>query len=70
MKRQLVVSSNLRSVGYDESSRILEIEFRNGGVYRYRDVPLEVHQELMNSPSLGKYFLANIRDIYQYDKAA
>ena len=35
----LVRSSALRSVGYDQEQRVLEIEFTNGAVYRYFDVP-------------------------------
>ncbi len=33
MNRVSVSSSNLKSVGYDESASILEIEFSQGGVY-------------------------------------
>ncbi len=70
MKRQPVISSNLRSVGYDDSSEILEIEFQSGGVYRYYGVPREVFEELLNASSKGRYFLANIRDTYRYARAA
>jgi hypothetical protein len=68
MIRQPVESSNLRSVGYDEESRILEIELHSGAVYQYYDVPPEVYQELLRAPSLGKYFHANIRNVYQYKR--
>ena len=64
MNRVAVRSSNLVSVGYDGESRILEIEFNKGRVYRYSGVPPEEHEALMNASSLGKYFAANIRDKY------
>ncbi len=64
MKRGTVNSSNLRSVGYDKSVGILEIEFNNGGIYQYFKVPENIYQELMNAPSHGKYFLRFIRDKY------
>jgi hypothetical protein len=70
MDRQAVTSSNLKSVGYDPAKRVLEIEFQNGRVYRYHNVPAEEYDELMKAPSLGRYFIANIRDGYQYDRAA
>lgn len=70
MERQPVSSSNLKSVGYDRDRRVLEIEFQNGRVYRYHDVPPEEYEELMKAPSLGRYFIANIRDGYGYDRAA
>ncbi|MEM4204933.1 MAG: KTSC domain-containing protein [Candidatus Methanomethylicaceae archaeon] len=68
MLRHQVESSNLRSVGYDEATRTLEIEFHSGGIYQYYDVPPEVYQELLCAPSLGKYFHAHIRNIYQYKR--
>ncbi len=70
MDREPVTSSNLKSVGYDRKNRILEIEFQNGRVYRYHGVPPEEYEGLLTAPSLGKYFIANIRDAYRYDKAA
>jgi hypothetical protein len=68
MRRQSVRSSNLHSVGYDESTNTLEIEFNSGGIYQYHNVPLDVYQGLMNAPSHGKYFHAHIKGIYRYTK--
>ena len=68
MKRQSVESSNLASIGYDAANEILEVEFNHGGVYQYFDVPEGVYQELMDAPSHGVYFSANIRNDYQYEK--
>ncbi len=70
MKRQKVSSSNLRSVGYDEAEGILEIEFQDGRVYRYYEVPKEVYEDLLSAPSLGRFFLANVKDVYRYARAA
>jgi KTSC domain len=63
MTRKAVTSSNLRSVGYDATTRTLEIEFKKS-VYQYADVPLEVYEALMAAPSHGSYFIQNIRDVY------
>jgi hypothetical protein len=42
MRRRLVNSSSIVSIGYDSKRRELEIEFRESGdVYRYFDVPIE-----------------------------
>lgn len=68
MKRQSVESSNLRSVGYDEFLLVLEIEFKSGAVYRYYGVPSEVHDELVNAESVGKYFNANVKSKYNFLK--
>ena len=68
MKRQSVESSNIRSVGYDEFLLVLEIEFKSGAVYRYYGVPAEVHDELINAESVGKYFNANVKSKYSFLK--
>jgi len=68
MNRVPVSSSNLSSVGYDESNQVLEIEFHGGRVYQYFDVPKRIHQELMKANSHGKYFNRNIEDKYRYDQ--
>ena len=64
MERQNVSSSNLRSVGYDAQSQILEIEFRNGRVYQYYEVPQDIYKDLMTAASKGSYFNDVIKDAY------
>ena len=39
MRRRLVESASIRSVGYDVATRTLELEYVNGSVYQYYDVP-------------------------------
>lgn len=69
MQRQSVESSNLRSVGYDEFLLVLETEFKSVvAVYRYYGVPSEVHDELINAESVGKYFNANVKSKYNFLK--
>lgn len=68
MNRQPVTSSNIASIGYDADSQTLEIEFLNGGVYQYFDVPQHVHEELMNADSHGQYLAQNIKGVYRYSK--
>ncbi len=64
MRRIPVSSSNLVSVGYDSDSRILEVEFRQGAVYQYSNVPASIHDGLMDAASHGSYFHDHIRDKY------
>lgn len=68
MNRQPVSSSNIASIGYDANSQTLEIEFLNGGVYQYFDVPQHVYDELMNADSHGQYLAQNIKGAYRYSK--
>ena len=58
------------SVGYDEETRTLEVEFHRGGIYGYFDVENSVHVELMSASSKGRYFNAHIKDRYSYQRVA
>lgn len=64
MKRIIVSSSNIESIGYDEDNKILEIGFKSGGIYQYKSVPKGIFQNLINASSHGKYFSAYIKDKY------
>ncbi len=69
MERQPVTSSMLASVGYDEASAALEVEFVEGGVYQYFGVPSHVHAGLMAANSHGTYFDTHVKKAgYQYAK--
>ena len=56
-----VTSSNLASVGYDEDSLTLRVEFLNGTLYDYYNVPKEVFLDLLNATSKGQFFNQNIK---------
>lgn len=67
MKRVPVTSSNVASVGYDEATKTLEVEFKKGGIYQYFDVPASVHAGLLAAPSIGSYLDADIKKAgYRY----
>ncbi len=69
MDRQPVDSSLIRSVGYDLTDSILEVELLEGGkVYRYFDVPYSVAEELMSAESKGAYFNEHVRDMYSFEE--
>jgi KTSC domain len=65
VERQPVKSRILRSVGYDDHIKILEIEFQNGLVYQYSGVPPKVYADLMHSGETGKYFSEKVRPKFQ-----
>lgn len=49
-----VESSHLENIKYDSDTKILEIEFLNGSVYQYKDVPKNVFQELAEEHGILK----------------
>jgi YD repeat-containing protein len=64
MDRRKVNSSSIRSVGYDERQRVLEIEFSDGRITQYAGVAAEVYRRLMNAPSIISYFRDNIEESF------
>jgi hypothetical protein len=63
--RHAVQSTAIAAVGYSKRRHILEIEFVNGAVYRYLDVPLSVHRDLMSAESKARFYDSKIRKHYR-----
>ena len=65
IRRVSVQSSNIKSIGYDQISRLLVVEFLSGSVYEYYNVPLEIYAQLKTpnrwGGSYGKAFYALIK---------
>lgn len=68
MERIPVDSSNISSIGYDENSYTLEVEFHSGAVYQYFDVPTNVYQGIREAGSKGQYFAQHVKGYYRYVK--
>ena len=64
MDRKKVSSSSIRSVGYDERNRVLEVEFNDGRVNQYSGVSAEVHRRLVSAPSIVSYFRDNVDESF------
>lgn len=57
-------SSWMTDVAYHKSLQIFEIKVKNGGEYRFNDVPEEVFKAFMESSSKGEFYNQHIRDKY------
>ncbi len=68
IERQPVQSTVLASVGYHPAKRLLEIEFHSGAIYRYLDVPEEIHRRLLAAGSKGHFFGSAIRDKFRCER--
>ena len=62
MIRRYVSSSNINSIGYANGT--LEIEFNNGSIYQYNNVPETLYNGLMSASSHGKYFASHIKNSF------
>ncbi len=68
MEREIVSSSTIVSIGYDPGTETLEVEFQNGGVYQYYNVPDPIHKQFMESGSKGQFLYTYIRNAYPYSR--
>ncbi len=53
MHRDSVESSNVATIGYEDG--VLEVEFKNGGVYQYPDVTQEEFDSPVKADSVGRW---------------
>jgi len=64
MNRTPLSSSVIASIGYDNTSQTLEIEFVSSKVYEYQNVLVEVYNDFLSSPSPGNYYNDYIKGEY------
>jgi lysozyme family protein len=70
MQRTPLRSRALVSAGYDAAAQLLELEFHNGRVYRYREVPPGVFDFLMRTASKGSFVNRMIDGRYSYEEVS
>lgn len=68
IERTEVTSSNIRSLGYRLSSFLLQVEFKDGSIYNYYDVPESIYNDFLTSTSKGKFLNNNIAFRFRYEK--
>ena len=54
MKRKRIDSSAIKSAGYRKNT--MQVEFNNGSLYNYADVPKSEFNTLIGAQSAGKHF--------------
>ena len=55
MQRIPVDSSCVKSVGYDDATQTMEINFIKTGPYTYPNVTLDFFELVVNAPSIGAF---------------
>ena len=56
MNHHPVKSSRIASVGYDESSRTLEIRFHQLATLQYQQVPARIFRDFLSVVSKGRFY--------------
>jgi hypothetical protein len=66
VRTRQVDSTSIAAIGHEDD--VLEVRFRNGGVYRYHGVPTAVFARLLAAESKGSFFNRRIRDAYRCER--
>jgi hypothetical protein len=67
LKKIPVESDAVRSIGYDPTVPVLQVEFENGAIYHYMDVPEPEYQALLQAESIGRFVTYRIKPNYRYE---
>lgn len=66
MINQMVISTEIEWIGYDYKRSMLQVEFIEGKIYQYDEVPETVYKSFLNARSHGQFFEGSIKDHYPY----
>jgi hypothetical protein len=66
MRRRPVTSASVKSVGYHLDSGTLELEYVNGSIYRYYEVPQPTYAGLLAAPSIGNFVNTQIKPYFDF----
>ena len=68
VSRVTVNSSSLASIGHSADDNILIVEFKNGSIYRYLEVPAHAYDDLVNAESKGAHFNRFVRSRFAFER--
>lgn len=63
-----IESTAISEIDYDAERAKLLVRFQSGERYVYVGVPGEVHRSFVDAESKGRFFQAEIRDQYPYNR--
>jgi len=70
MERRALRGGKLKAAGYDERDKRLQIDFADGSVLVYKNVPGEVWRRLIAAPNPGSYFEDRIAEEYPSERGS
>ena len=68
MKFIPVESGMILGVRYDDKTQDMDVVFRTGEKYRYKNVPRPEYEGLLEAESHGKYMRKNILGHYEFER--
>jgi len=71
LRLQLVASSSIRAIGYDQNASELWVAYHTAAdPYVYLEIPADAFAELEEAGSKGKYVNRMIKPFYRYERRA
>lgn len=61
-------SSQIEEASYNRENKTMDVKFKTGAIYQYKDVPSEVWEAYCDSESVGKFLNSQIKGKYEYTK--
>lgn len=68
MVNQMVLSTEIEWIGYENKKSMLQVEFIAGGTYQYDNVSEYVYRQFLNAESHTRFFENHIKGKYPYRK--
>lgn len=68
MRHIIAKSSNIQAIDYNEDESSLSVEFKNGSIYKYFDVPDDIPTSMITASSVGRFFIQNIKSNYEFER--
>ena len=66
MQNTPLSESKIRSFGYHQPSRTLELEFLNGKIYQYYGIPENLCNAMKEADSMNEFFHLHIKNVYAF----
>ena len=63
-----IESSMFSHQHYDPNTRVLTVQYKNGGIYQHEDVSAEKHDAFIGNKSPGAYFNQHIKNNFASKK--
>lgn len=58
--------SNVKQFAYSTDSKTLTVEFNNGSIYNYTNVPIDIFNQMKEAKSVGSVFAKEIKGKYYH----
>jgi hypothetical protein len=68
MINQMVLSTEIEWIGYEQKKSMLQVEFIAGSIYQYESVPETVFHAFLDAPSHCRFFDTQIKGRYPHRK--